>query len=147
MKYTLIFTLINLLTFCSVSAQVDQNSIVVNKIKQHPFLVDHCKKLTVFDELNNILDEIEMYCDPGEGCNSYLFDTKKTFTVIDCNGQWYLINKKTGKISTEEWEWEKALPTIYLGTFVREKGAERYSIVIEPRISIRKIYKFKDPNE
>ena len=145
MKNFSYFLIIILLTACSNNGPIDKNSIKICRIKQNPVLVDHCKKLMVVDKNNKIIDEAEIYCDPGTGCNSYLYDTDKTFTVIDCNGQWYIVDKQIGKISKESWQWEKQLPAKYVGTFVYKSDTEFYSLLKEENVKTENVYKYKDP--
>ena len=136
---------VSMLTSCSNSAPVDANSIVVVKTNQHPFLVDHNRELRTVDKEGNTIDDAELYTDSGEGCNSYLFDTDQTYTVIDCNGHWYLINKKTGKIDNNTWQWQKELPASYIGTFKRAAGQIEYSLTKENNITLEQVYQVKDP--
>ncbi|MBK7037200.1 MAG: hypothetical protein KBF42_03850 [Chitinophagales bacterium] len=137
-----IFTLFQFLISCSTQSQINSNSI---RIDQHPFLVDHCKQLSVYDTGGKQINNVKMYCDPGEGCNSYLFETKENFIIIDCNGQWFSVNKMNGVITKETWQWERPIPDNYLGTFVRGSRGEIYSLIKEDSFTIIDIYKFKDP--
>ena len=42
------------------------------------------------------------------------------------NGHWFAIDKKTGKIDDNDWQWRKELPPNYIGTFVRTTGQIEY---------------------
>lgn len=140
-----ILTLFQFLISCSTPSQINSNSIKIERIAQHPFLVDHCKQLSVYDTDGKQMDNVKMYCHPGEGCNSYLFETKEILIIIDCNGQWFSVNKVNGVIIKEPWQWERPIPENYLGTFFRGSRGEIYSLIKEDKFTINNIYKFKDP--
>lgn len=90
------------------------------------------------------MDEQSLYCDSGSGCESFLFDTDDTFTIIDCNGQWYTIWKLGGEIAKPPMEWEKALPADYMGTFRWNNDEGKYNFISDDTISIRRVYRYKD---
>lgn len=131
---------------CSTKNAIETKSIQIERIEQHPFLVDHCKQLNIYNRDGILIDKVKIYCDSGVGCNSYLFDTYKTYTIIDCNGSWYSIDKRTGKIAMDGWKWEDEIPAKYVGTFVRDQtnGPNK---LIEQEITKKDIYQFKDPND
>lgn len=141
------------ITFCtsckttSVREEITRENIAIKKIEQHPFLSDHKKQLVVIDNTGKEIDDLKMYVDSGEGCDSNLFETDVSFVLIDCNGQWFSIGKKTGRINKEPWEWKKPLPGVYVGTFVSKRGKDFYEINRISDISLESVYKFKDPND
>jgi hypothetical protein len=120
-------------------------SIQILSVDKHPFLVDHRKELITLGKDGKRIDSLKLYYDSGSGCNSYLFDNKEYYTLIDCNGSKYRIDKRNGKISFEIWEWKKDLPQNYIGTFKFVNN--EYKVTEEETISIEKVYKFKDPND
>ena len=146
MKFAFLLFAASIISGCT-NNDINKASIVIIKGEKHPYLIDHCKKLLVLDSEGMPIDRVELYCDGGNGCNSYLYDTNKALIVIDCNGQWYKINKKSGKISKEKWEWKKQLPQTYLGTFI-STTKNKYELIEESKdISIAEVYKYKDPQK
>lgn len=83
---------------------------MIKRINQHPTLTDHGRLLVIMDKKGNNIDQLEIYPDSGDGCNTYLFDEASAFVVVDCNGQWVSIDKKTGKLKRLEWRWQEPLP-------------------------------------
>ena len=145
MKLFLFIILTYFLVGC-ISNVYTKDSIIIIKEGNHPYLKDHCKRLLVVDGDGALIDGIKLYCDTGGGCNCYLFDTDNTFTLIDCNGQWYRIDKINGKISKDKWEWKKPIPRNYVGTFFNTLS-NNYNLVEDTNgTSIDEVYKFKDPN-
>jgi hypothetical protein len=102
--------------------------------------------LRTINKDGSIIDRQELYLDSGIGCDSYLFDNDQTFTVIDCNGNWFSIDKKTGKIQNNGWQWKKELPNNYVGTFMISWGQIEYSLVKEHGLTVEEVYRFKDPS-
>ena len=138
-------TVLFIISGCSSNKFTDYNSIFVVRTNPHPFLVDHSKKLIVNDKNGDVIDEQELYTDPGVGCNSYLFDTDSTFTLIECNGYWYSIAKNNGQIDNLGWRWEQKPPKDLIGTFKRTSGKKEYSLDTISEIELKEVYKFKDP--
>ncbi len=132
---------------CSNDRLLNENSIRITKINEHPFLIDHCRRLITVDKNGNKLDDEFLYCDSGNGCNAFLYDTEKTFTLIDCNGHWYSITKRTGQISKLGWYWLKNLPKNYKGTYSNIGSKSTYSFKHDSLPTIYEVYKYKDPNE
>ena len=143
----LIFVSVLFVTGCDEKEQICHESIRITRIHQHPILVDHGRKLVIAKRIGFVLDEQELYGDPGEGCNAYLFDDKKKqqYILIDCNGQWLSISKESGKINTMGWLWEEEFPEYYVGTFNRAAGEWDYDLVKEEKLTKGMVYKFKDP--
>lgn len=135
-----------LLASCTTRDQIKLYTIKIASKTEHPLLEDHCRELVIFDKMDNIIDSINIYCDPGSGCNSYLFDTDSVYTLIDCNGIWYSIDKNTGKISDHNWNWLMEVPENYIGTYIRAEGIY-YMLKKEAEIDLSEVYKFKDPGE
>lgn len=121
-----------------------KDNIKVVKYQQHPFLIDHLKKLVVIKN-KKVLFEIETYPDPGSGCQSYLFEESDHFILIECNGMRYKIEKKGGKIVKDKWTWMEPLPVNYIGTFVRSTGDE-YKLLYKAPKDLKEVYIFKDPD-
>lgn len=101
--------------------------------------------LQVQDDHGKILFEEKLYCDPGSGCEAFLFETGNWFTLIDCNGQWYTIDLHTGSIKNLGWFWFKNLPENKIGVFHRNVGSIEYTLSKGSSFSKDDVYKFKDP--
>ena len=127
--------------------QLDYDFIKVVKVSKHPFLTDHCKRLQTIDDEGNVFDEENLYCDPGSGCNSYIFEASQEYIVIDCNGQWYSINKVTRKIEDIGWKWQNDLPENNIGFYKSVKGAVEYKLVLTNELKKENVYKYKDPKQ
>jgi len=123
---------------------INKDSIKLIVSGKHQFLKDHNKQLITVDKTGKKIDDVNLYADSGDGCNSYLFENNSNFVVIDCNGSWFTIEKESGKINSEKWEWKKKLPKKYIGTY--KFDSNEYRLIKENSIQIDNIYKFKDPN-
>lgn len=119
---------------------IDKNSILIKIINQHPFLIDHGRALLIKKD-DIIIDKVELYGDPGEGCNAYLSENDSSFVLVDCNGEWYSILKSTGKIKDLGWKWKAKLPERFIGVFKHPDSGGNYYL----SDSFDVIYKFKDP--
>lgn len=137
--------LLFLLNACSTTQPfiTTKENIKVVKHQQHPFLIDHSKKIVVIKN-KKILFELETYADPGSGCRSYLFEERDYFVIIECNGMRYHIEKKDGKITKDKWTWMEPLPLHYIGTFVRSTD-EEYQLIDKAPKELEEVYIFKDP--
>ena len=133
------------LASCFPQEKIDEDAIKIIKVDQHPFLRDHCRVLIIEDESGHILAKEELYCDPGSGCSSYLFDTDASFTLIDCNGQWFEIDKNSGQIKNNGWNWHKELPKKNVGIYNKKYGEMEYELEVIDVLSRDQVYKFKDP--
>lgn len=144
-----IFKILISLFFLTIISCSDRSlsidSIEVIRVKQHPYLVDHCKKLQIKNKEGKLIKEQELYCDSGRSCLSYLFREKSHYTLIDCNGQWYKINQTNGEISNLGWNWEKDLPEHYIGKFKPKSGEKGYVLIRGDRPLKKDVYKYKDP--
>lgn len=136
-----------MLDSCSNVGQVDVDSIRIEKINQHPTLVDHDRKLKTVDKNQKIIDELQIYPDSGSGCESFLFDSGSKYILIDCNGQWFSIDKVMGTLKNEGWKWNEKLPDNPLGKFQTSNKASSY--IYSPGATFKEndVYKYKDPNE
>ncbi|MGC3946410.1 MAG: hypothetical protein QM762_18130 [Chryseolinea sp.] len=143
--FTLLMTI--LLINCTSRRPSGTSSIQVVRFSQHPMFVDHHRRLVTVDKNGGTIDELEMYPDSGSGCDSYLFDSGEEYVLVDCNGQWFRIDKATGKLEKDEWTWRKELPSAGLGVFKRQRYDVHYELVTGEKISVNEVYKFKDPNE
>lgn len=128
------------------SEPIDASCIHIQRVDQHPFFYDHQKLLRIESKDGNVLDTLGLYSDIGMGCQSHLFDTGKTFTLIDCNGTWVEIVKETGVISNVEWKWEIDLPGQYLGVYFRGMRGEDYEFIHHEKPKMSEVYVFKDPD-
>src|SRR4030042_3259507 len=98
----MIILMINIISCSSYS--IEKESITVKKVNQHPLLKDHDRQLVV--KTNKIFNKKKtLYSDPGDGCNSCLCENDSSFILIDCNGEWYSIDKLSGKIKDIGWRW------------------------------------------
>ncbi len=124
----------------------DSNGIklTITKIRKHPFLVDHQRKLIISDSNDAKIAEIKFYTDPGAGCNSYLFQNDSAYVIIDCNGVWYFIDHASGSILDKKWNWKFDIPEDHIGTFVRS-NVDNYDFIKEDSIDMKEVYKFKEP--
>jgi len=145
MRFQTTILIVILLDSCSNVGQIDVNSIKIIKTNQHPFQSDHDRKLITVDRNQKTIDELQIYADSGDGCESYLFDSDSKYILVDCNGQWFSIDKTTGTLKNEGWNWEQKLPEVYLGKF---QTVDKDSIYLySPGTIVQKsdIYKYKDP--
>ena len=134
-----------MMTNCSNSRQVGIHSIRIEKFNQHPFLSDHDRKLITTDGNQRIIDELEIYSDSGSGCDSFLFDFGSKYIIIDCNGQWFSIDKNTGALKNEGWKWDEKLPDNPLGKFQATEDVSNYIYSPGTNFSKSDVYKYKDP--
>lgn len=144
-KLIIIWFSIVFLINCFPQEKIDENAIKIIRVGQHPFLTDHCKQLIIEDKSGKILAKEELYCDPGNGCNSYLFNTGTSFTLIDCNGQWFVIDKSSGQIKNNGWNWHKELPKKVVGVYSKKYGEIEYEFKVIDILTRDQVYKFKDP--
>lgn len=134
------FILIIILSVSCSQKLIDKDSIYIKKVNLHPFLKDHDRRLLI--KVNDsFIDSIDLYIDPGEGCNAYLSENSKVFILIDCNGDWFSIDKKTGKISYMGWKWKTDFTDTFVGVFKNYEEGIYYKIAKKKS----EIYKFKDP--
>lgn len=132
---------------CSNDNQIDIDSILIVKVNQHPTLIDHERKLMTINKNGLTIDELLLYPDSGDGCNSFVFDNGKSYILIDCNGQWFSINKENGQLTNEGWKWQEALPPIQLGVFTLGGNSTKYKFMIGDSSTLLDVYNYKDPQE
>lgn len=131
---------------CSSVGPVDIGSIRIIRVHQHPFLGDHDRALIIVDKNGTIVNKVELYPDSGSGCAAYLFDSDNHYILIDCNGQWFTVDKQTGTLNKNEWQWRKKMPDIRLGRFVLDKDSV-YAFSSGRNFQESDVYTYKDPNE
>ena len=146
MRFLTTILIVILLHSCSNVGQIDINSIKIIKTNQHPFLRDHDRKLITVDKNRKALDELQIYADSGNGCESYLFDSDFEYILVDCNGQWFSIDKITGTLKNEGWRWNSKLPDIYLGKFQATDNDSVYFFLRGTNLQPNDVYKYKDPS-
>ena len=143
-RLTIIF-IWTLLQSCTESGPIDINSIQIVRTNQHPIFVDHERKLVTVDKNGKTIDELDLYPDTGDGCDSYLFDSGSKFVLVDCNGHWFGIEKKTGELKSEGWKWNEKLPDIHLGKFIQSDGEVNYLFSSVTDFELTEVYRHKDP--
>jgi hypothetical protein len=131
---------------CSNVGQIDINCIKIIKTNQHPFLRDHDRKLITVDKNQKTINESRIYSDSGDGCESYLFDSDSKYILVDCNGQWFSIDKLTGTIKNDGWKWNNKLPDNCLGKFQTTDNDSVYHYSRETNFQTNDVYKYKDPS-
>lgn len=120
--------------------------MVINSVNQPPTDYDHCKLLKIVNpSTNEMLDQEILYCDYDLGCSTFLYTVDNYYVLIDCNGQWFRIDKVSGAIKKEQWSWEKPLPTNYLGRFVKSPNDSTYTLKQGVPPTIETVYQWKDP--
>lgn len=134
-----------LLQSCAEKGPIDINSIQILRTRQHPIFVDHERILVTVDKNGRTIDEVDLYTDTGDGCDSYLFDSGSKYVLVDCNGHWFGIDKKTGKLKNEGWKWNNRLPEIHLGKFTRLDGELNYLFTRGTDFDLTEVYRYKDP--
>ena len=144
MKNSSLLILIFFLFSCGNSGPIDATGITIEKTENHPILSDNCRILRTKNTEGQTIDEQEIYCDPGSGCDVHLFENGDDFTLIDCNGQWYSIQSSSGIISKEDWSWMKVPPGKCLFRFSGGTDAELSKSKLDAPI-LEEIYQFKDP--
>ena len=92
-----------------------------------------------------MIDREELYCDGGFGCDAHLFERDDQFVLIDCQGQWYGIEKNTGQIDRLGWNWKEEPPENYLGVFSRQPAVLYRFSLSEDRPTLEELYRVKDP--
>lgn len=124
---------------------ISKHDIKILKINQHPFLVDHGRMISVVGNEGTTLDSLVIYSDAGSGCQAFLFENSTSFTICDCNGSRFQIDKVSGLISREGWYWDEEIPDGYMGTFIFSSGTE-YRLV-KQEIDMSRFYNYKDPHK
>lgn len=129
--------------FEDINTRVASANVFVGKENQHPFLVDHDRRLVVAMADGHIIDSRKLETDPGEGCPAFLFDAASDLLVVDCNDTYYHISKSTGAIRQVEWRWNETPAEKYLGTYRRGYG-EDYLLIYDSAF-VTDMHRIKDP--
>lgn len=135
--------LLMLICICGCNNRERELSISIEKINQHPFLVDH-GRLLVVKAGDQVVDSLEIYPDGGDGSDLHYFVMENQIIAIDCNGIWYQITQQGIKVIG--WKWDEELPegTIYRITLNENGKCE--SQLLE-NVSLSRVYISKDPGE
>jgi hypothetical protein len=136
-----------LLDSCSNVGQIDVDAIRIEKINQHSTFADHDRRLITIGKNQKVIDELAIYPDSGTGCESFLFDSDSKYILIDCNGQWFSIDKATGTLKNDGWKWNEKLPDNALGKFQTSDKAPNYIFSVGTNYKENDVYKYKDPSE
>ena len=120
---------------------INSESISIASYNNHPFLRDKCRQLLTINTVGDTIDSMEIYCDPGSGCDSHIFETDDSYVLIDCNGEWYEIKKEWGTIKDIGWYWEEDPPSEIIIKF--SSGGKR---IMGTQVERDKIYQYKDFN-
>jgi len=118
--------------------------INVEMFNEHPFLVDHERILVIKKDGTKIAEQ-KIYTDAGSRIPLHLFEDNDSIVFIDANGYWYVLNKDDNRLRIIGWQWNKKLPTNYLGTFRLRKGNKTQTFTKENNIDLKDVYLFKDP--
>lgn len=110
--------------------------------KNHSYLREYKRTLIILSKDNNELKTINLKEDNGTGANSYLYEDTDVYIIIDCDGSWYSISKKSGKLSFIGNHWLKSPPRKYLGTFLLTSTANKVVFVKQKNIILSDIYKY-----
>lgn len=123
------------------SEKIDFNNIHI-ELKKNNALLREYKRFLIISCKDNVLDKVELQSDIGNGVKTYLYDTELNYIVIDCNSNWYTINKKNGKINYLGEFWMKPTPKKYLGTYVLFSNKKNVEFIIEKNINLKDVYKY-----
>lgn len=143
MRYSAVL-LAFLLHSCFSVEQLEVAAIRIEKIDQHPTFPDHNRKLVTVDKSHRVIDALVLYPDSGNAWESFLFDSISRYSLIDCNGQWFSIDKATGRLKNEGWKWNEKLPDTRLGRFSMPHEGSSYVYSSETDFNEDSVYKYKD---
>lgn len=115
-------------------------TISISLKKSHQFLREYKRSLTIVSSNNSKISSIELQSDIGTGANSYLYDQITNFLLIDCNGNWYSIDKKNGDVSLIGNFWGKKNSDYYLGTFLLEHKDSKIKFIKQQNLTLEDIY-------
>lgn len=110
--------------------------------KNNSFLREYKRYLVISSKGNNELESVMLKDDNGTGANSYLYEDVENYIIIDCDGAWYSINKKTGDLNLIGNFWLKNPPKNYLGTFMLESSNKKVNFIKQEKIELNDIYKY-----
>jgi len=125
---------------------VTELRLAVIPTERHPFLHDHGRALIVLTRSGGVVS-VPLLGEPGGlGPISNLYrGDDGNLILIDMNGIWFTISKRSGRILLCESRWEEATPQQYLGRFEQGEGAV-YGFVSRDAAQEEPIYLFKDPD-
>lgn len=131
-----------------LSVKRNDLTIRVVVVAKHETLQDHGKNLEVRKGEAVVL-QARLYDDPGAGSKAYLFssDTGDSTTLIDANGDWWIITAE-GALAEKRWRWMEKPPAALLGSFRFLPGSSSY--LWSPgssEVDLSNIYRYKDPRE
>jgi len=110
--------------------------------KNNSFLREYKRYLVISSKDNNELESVMLKDDNGTGANSYLYEDVENYIIIDCDGTWYSVNKKTGDLNLIGNFWLKNPPKNYLGTFMLESSNKKVIFIKQEKIELNDIYKY-----
>lgn len=134
-----------MLVSCGGNESITKKALRIEQIGVDRFGRKHCKNLIIQNEEGKELDHARLYCNPSTGCNVHLFESTEAFTLIDCNGHWFSVSKKTGKIDNLGWRWLNDYPDNLIGVFHREEKDMHYELKAKTETSLKEVYKYMDP--
>jgi len=149
MKKITYYIIVGFILFSCAKEKVIENNYKLNTPnyilslslkKNHQFLREYKRFLKIISPINSEVISIELQSDIGTGANSYLYEDAKSFILVDCNGNWYSINKKNGSIILIGNFWKKKIPYNYLGTFLLEKNDHKIKFKKQKNIALEDIY-------
>ena len=114
--------------FDSSSKEINVDSIRIITVNQHAVLSEHCRKLLIQNKAGHVVDEENLYCPGGQTCAANLYDTGSTFTIIDCNAQWYVIQKSNGDLEKQQQPDKTTIPEGYLGAYTWDEASQSYNL-------------------
>lgn len=115
-------------------------TINISLEKNHQFLREYKRFLKIISKDGTKLSSIDLQQDVGTGASSYLYDNSNNYILVDCNGNWYSINKKSGHIILLGNYWQKKIPYHYLGTFLLERNSNKIIFKKQKNITLQDIY-------
>ena len=110
--------------------------------KNNSFLREYKRYLVISSKDNEELESVLLKDDNGTGANSYLYEDTEKYIIIDCDGSWYSINKKTGDLNLIGNFWLKNPPKNYLGTFMLASNNKKVNFIKQEKIKLNDIYKY-----
>ncbi|GEM_PF-3509719 len=110
--------------------------------KNNSFLREYKRYLVISSKDNNELESVRLKDDNGTGANSYLYEDVENYIIIDCDGTWYSVNKKTGDLHLIGNFWLKNPPKNYLGTFILTSSNKKVNFIKQEKIKLNDIYKY-----
>lgn len=110
--------------------------------KNNSFLREYKRYLVISSRDNSELESVRLKDDNGTGANSYLYEDEENYIIIDCDGTWYSINKKTGDLNLIGNFWLKNPPKNYIGTFKLISSSKKVNFIKQENIKLVDIYKY-----